>query len=578
MKILLAAVNASYMHTSLAIRSIYNYVNSKILHEKMTDFELFTEEFTINQPYAEILRKISSTKADVVVFSTYIWNASVVEKIIPDVKKITDCIVGAGGPEFSYAPDVYFEKLKSLDFIINGEGEETSWQFFKSLHEKGFNVRKFDYEAFEKISGLYFYDRVQNKVIKSGLRELISDLDVIPFCYPELKTDSFDPDHKIYYYESSRGCPYNCSYCLSSVDKRVRFKSLSKVFDELKIFLDADVSLVKFVDRTYNLNPERYIAIWKYILDNHNGKTMFHFEIEAEYLSDDALDFLQTVPSGIMQFEIGVQSANEKTLSAIHRSVNVDKLAANVKKIPRTIHQHLDLIAGLPYEDLQAFGISYDFVMALRPDALQLGFLKILHGTDMESFAKDNGWKWQENAVYETFATPYMPFNDIMYLKDVEVLTDAFWNKHIFDKTCSFLFRILSPWKFITKLCDYAAEKKVFDAARRDLYWYQLLYDFFIFAQQNNTFSELNEKSYKVLYDLMRFDFVSTGKKGNFPEWYEHRYDKDKHRNLLEQNGMLHSTRLAFALTEFEVFDFDVKSDEPENNAGLFEYLIEYKN
>lgn len=576
MKILLVAVNASYMHTSLAIRSISNYVNSRIKKDNITNLEVSTEEFTINQPYSEILRKIAESNADVVVFSTYIWNACVIEKIIPDVKKVLDCIVGAGGPEFSYAPEVYFTKLKTLDFIINGEGEITSWEFFSELSKKDFSKNDFSFINFTDVAGIYFYDRKQSKVINTGLRNLISDLDEIPFCYPELLTESFDPEHKIYYYESSRGCPYSCSYCLSSVDKRVRFKSLDKVFEELKIFLDAGVGLVKFVDRTYNLQPDRYISIWNYILNNHNGKTMFHFEIEAEFLTEEALEFLQRVPKGIMQFEIGVQSCNEKTLLAIHRSPNVKKLAQNVKRIPSTIHQHLDLIAGLPYEDLAAFGLSYDFVMALKPDALQLGFLKILHGTDMEKYAKDNGWKWQENAVYETFATPYMPFKDIMYLKDIEILTDAFWNKHIFDSTCKFLFRSISPWKFITELCNFCHVQKTFEAARRELYWYDILFKFFDYARKNGLFKELKKESYDVLYDTLRYDFVSSGKKGNFPQWYHHRYDKDKHRNLLEQNGLLHSTRLAFALTEFEVFDYDVRCEEPEKEKGNFELLIQY--
>lgn len=608
MKILLAAVNASYMHTSLAVRSIYNYVNSRIAdnirnaknsrntengrnkENAVSDIELTTVEFTINQPYTEILRKIAQSEADAVIFSTYIWNASVVEKIIPDVKKVLDCIVGAGGPEFSYAPEVYFKKLPSLDFIIHSEGEETCFEFFKALSEgnaccdgkssdagnacgEGSTLREFSYDRFLEIKGLYFFDKVQNKTVFTGNRDLISDLDVIPFTYLELLTDNFDPDHKIYYYESSRGCPYSCSYCFSSVDKRVRFKSFEKVKRELQIFLDANVKLVKFVDRTYNLDSDRYIGIWKYILENHNGKTMFHFEIEAEYLSEQALEFLQKVPHGIMQFEIGVQSANKKTLEAIHRSPNVEKLAANVKRIPSTIHQHLDLIAGLPFEDLDAFGYSYDFVMALKPDALQLGFLKILHGTEMESFAKQNGWKWQENAVYETFATPYMPFTDIMYLKDIEILTDAFWNKHQFDKTWNYILKNVSPWKFICTLCDYSEEKETFEAARRDTYWFEHFASFIKFIDENKLFPELNVE---VLQNLLRYDFVKTGKKGGFPQWYVHRYDKDRHRALLEENGMLHSTRLAFALTELEVFDFDVEGDEPEKNPGTFEVLIKY--
>ncbi|WP_287404706.1 radical SAM protein, partial [Treponema sp.] len=254
----------------------------------------------------------------------------------------------------------------------------------------------------------------------TGNRAFIEDLDDIPFPYPEMIEGKADEDHKIYYYESSRGCPFSCAYCLSSVEKRVRFKSLERTCEEIQFFLDNNIKLVKFVDRTYNLDEERYIGIWDYILKHHNKKTMFHFEIEAEYLSEKALDFLQNVPEGVMQFEMGVQSANKKTLKAINRSANTEELAAKIKRIPRTIHQHLDLIAGLPFEDLESFGKSYDFVMSLRPDALQLGFLKILGGTVMEKYASENGWKWMESPVYETFSTPHLSFGDIAFLKDME--------------------------------------------------------------------------------------------------------------------------------------------------------------
>lgn len=579
MKVLLVALNASYMHTSLAIRSISNYVKNRFVQENISNIHVETAEFTINQPSSEILKGIWQSQADVVIFSTYIWNAGVIDKIIPDVKKVLDCLVGAGGPEYSYAAEIYFNKICTLDFIINGEGEETSFEFFKALNDRGFNKHSFDYKNFIDIKGLCFFDRESKKLMLTPNRDLINDLDQIPFSYPELLTDSFDPDHKIYYYESSRGCPYSCSYCLSSVDKRVRFKSIENVFRELKIFLDANVKLVKFVDRTYNLNPDRYIKIWDYIYTHHNQKTMFHFEIEAEYLSDEALEFLQKIPKGMMQFEIGVQSANADVLKAIHRSENVKILADNIRRIPRTIHQHLDLIAGLPYEDLCKFGKSYDFVMDLKPDALQLGFLKVLHGTQMEQFAKENNYKWQENAVYETFATPYMSFTDIMYLKDIETVTDALWNKHLMDKTMTYIFRKISPWFFVTEFCNFARIKNTFEAARKEVYWFNLIAEFFNQIKDlknSKSQNELSSLDTAVLINLLRYDFVSYGKKGSFPDWYEHRYDKDKHRNLLEQNGMLHSTRLAFALTEFEVFDCDVLSAVPEANLGTYELLIKY--
>ena len=423
MKVFLAGINASYMHTCLAVRSIYSYVR-KAAGECGLDIQIEFAEYTINQNIHDILKGIRLSDADVVLFSTYIWNISVVEKILPDVKKILPgCIIGAGGPEVSYAAEKYLKKFSCIDFIVAGEGEITVFELLKELEQKG--TRDFFKNEKINVSGIYYLVPEQNKICFTGCRKLIEDFSVIPFSYPELLTENFDSDNKIYYFESSRGCPYSCSYCLSSIDKTVRFKSLEQTFSELQIFLDANVKLVKFVDRTYNLNPERYIKIWKYILEHHNKKTMFHFEIEAEYLSENAIEFLQNVPSGIMQFEIGVQSANRNTLKAINRSDNIDVLKKNILQIPKTIHKHLDLIAGLPYEDLKTFGRSFDFVMDLKPDALQIGFLKILHGTEMEKFAFENGWQWQENAVYETLSTLWTNYQAKGKIKDANRLVSV---------------------------------------------------------------------------------------------------------------------------------------------------------
>lgn len=577
MKVLLVAVNASYMHTNLAVRALKSYADEYFKRtnkngcqsdSKLMSPQVSFVEYTINQPVGEVLRGIGFTNADLILFSTYIWNAEYVTKIIPDIKKILpDCKIGAGGPEYGYSPEKYFNMLPALDFIMFGEGEAT---FVELLEGK----------QFSDIKGIY-YRTVENqhfalevgKAPFSGVRPLITNLDELPFAYPEIPEGNFDPDHKIYYYESSRGCPFSCSYCLSSVDKSVRFKSLEKVYEELQIFLDANVALVKFVDRTYNLKPQRYIKIWEYILAHHNGKTMFHFEIEAEQLSEDALEFLQKVPEGVMQFEMGVQSANKKTLEAVNRSPNVEKLAANISRIPRTIHQHLDLIAGLPYENLKSFGESYDFVMNLRPDALQLGFLKVLSGTIMEDYAVKNGWKWMENPVYETFSTPYLSFEEIAYLKDIEVATDAFWNKGTFAKTCEYFFRFASPWKLISALTDFGRSRGAFLQARKESYWFELFYNF-CDSDNINQFFSINVQLVK---DLLRYDFVRSGKKGNYPAWYKHQYDKDKHRAMLEAKGLLQNSRIAFSTSEYEVFSFDVTSGKPEEHEGEFELLLEYK-
>lgn len=564
MKVLLVSVNASYMHTNLAIRCLKTYADKFIQSQ---DIEIQIAEYTINQPVGEVLRGIGFTNANVILFSTYIWNAEYICKIIPDIKKILpNAIIGAGGPEFSYGAAKYIRKLPSLDFVMFGEGENTLVETLDAIQKNN---------SLLNIKGLYIRSsKDKDQLIFTGEREQIKNLDILPFPYPEITSGSYDPDHKIYYYESTRGCPYSCAYCLSSIDKRVRFKSIDKVKQELKIFLNANIKLVKFVDRTYNLNPERYIEIWQFILDNHNGKTMFHFEIEAEYLSQEALSFLQKVPEGIMQFEIGVQSANKQTLRAVNRSDNIEIVAEKIKHIPRTIHQHLDLIAGLPHEDLASFGNSYDFVMKLKPDALQLGFLKVLDGTDMAEYASQNGWKWMETPAYETFSTPYLSFLDIAFLKDIEIATDAFWNKGTFSNTMKYLFRVQSPWHFMTDIVEYGRSKGAFLQARRELYWFDLLYSFV-----NEKFNSEEEAipNVQLLNDLIRYDFVRSGKKGNFPTWYKHNYNKDSHRKLLEENNLLANTRIGFAITEYEEFSYDVTNSEPEKLKGFFPVLIKYK-
>lgn len=586
MKTLLVALNASYSHTCLAVRSIAAYCNSP-------DVEFV--EFTINQPVGEILRGIVQKKPDAVLFSTYIWNAELTVKLIPDVKKLLpDCKIGAGGPEFGYAAKKYLDLLPELDFVVKGEGEEIIY-----------NLQCIMYN-FEKLSGeneetscsetpcVYLRKKslINNYTLYTIHYTLLS-LSDLRFPYPELISGEYEEgftQNRIFYYESSRGCPYSCAYCLSSVDKSVRFMPLERVFNDLQIFLDAGVKLVKFVDRTYNLQPERYIAIWKYIVEHHNKKTMFHFEIEAEYLSEEALEFLQTVPSGVMQFEMGVQSANKKTLEAVGRSANVEKLAQNVRRIPRTIHQHLDLIAGLPYEDLESFGKSFDFIMSLKPDAFQLGFLKVLSGTRMEKYAQENGWRWSKNPVYETFSTPYMSYDDMLFLKDVEVLLDAYWNNGVFAHTMAFIGRSISYWKFFYELTIFARSKNVFLAARRETFWFELLFDFLkepgVTGWRLKPVREDSEQRsanargdfpFLVFYNLLKYDFVLRGKQGNWPDWYEHRYDKKRHWDLLEESLGVKNPRVDFIQSEYEVFDFNVDAKEPEKMPMRYEKLLRYK-
>lgn len=580
-KAALISLNASFSHTALGIRCLTSWWNEKIPENIQSKASLIPMEFTINQNSGDILREICSHNPDLIIFSTYIWNASTVCKLLPDVKKLLpDCILGCGGPEFSYSWEKYMNSFPTLDFIIFGEGEIT----FSEILESIIKLREEKLSGtvpFESISGVIYRkkdkdlpENKKNTLLFSGKREPIKDLDLLPFPYPELSFGKGDFEHKILYYESSRGCPFSCAYCLSSAEKNVRLKSLGKVLEEISIFLDHKVPLVKFVDRTYNLNEDRYIKIWEYIVKNHNGKTKFHFEIEAEFLSENALDFLQTVPEGIMQFEIGIQSSNPKTLKAVFRSPETEKLKKNIQRIPKSIHTHLDLIAGLPFENLESFGKSFDFALALKPDALQLGFLKVLSGTKMEEIALKNGTKWMEEPVYECLSTPWLSFTDISFLKNIEILTDIFWNKGIFKRTAGYIFKKISPWSFFTALEKHAEKKDAFIQARKDDWWFSLIADFFE-TDEDIGKTHLNKH---VLKDLLKYDFVSTGKKGNFPLWYNHRYSKEKHRLLLEENEMYDSSRSGFAFSEFEIFDYNPLADEPENSFGNWEILIEYEN
>ena len=585
MKVLLVGINSSYLHTSLSVRTLCGYLNGRAGFSFKNENPLTGGflcdfiELTVNQPYYDLLRKIMEKGPDVVLFSTYIWNGELCGKLIQDLHSLMPGLVlGAGGPEFGFSPERYFEKVPALDFIIKGEGEETLRELlaFLSLNsETGRDFKKKDFEdcdctgnvKIENIKGLYL--NRNGDIIFTGERDLMKDLSLIPFPYEnllELASGVFDSPctgkklyqnkdenqiarntkeelNKIYYYESSRGCPYNCSYCISSLDKTVRFVPLEKVFEDLNVFLKAGVRLVKFVDRTFNINPERYLKIWDYIVRHHNGKTVFHFEIEAEFLSGEALDFLSSVPPGVMQFEIGIQSASEKTLKAVNRSADLKKLSCNIKRIPKTIHTHLDLIAGLPFEDLKTFGSSFDFVMSLKPDALQLGFLKVLPGTPMESYAKSGGWKWADSPVYETFSTPYMSHEDMFFLKDLEVVLDSLWNSGDFTCTLSYVLRFVSPWVFFCYVTRKAREAGVFARERRDGFWFDFLAGL-VFAERGNgsfveeggIFSLDGENGglvSGVFYELLRWDYI-RGKKRNFPLWYTRRYSKERHRKLFE--------------------------------------------
>ena len=420
MKILLAACNAKYIHSNPAVYDLKAYAAAY-------KDSVQIKEFTINQPKDEIMKEIYRSGADVVCFSCYIWNISFVRELIRDLKKILpDTVFWAGGPEVSFHAKNFLEDMPQVTGIMKGEGEETFLALAGYyLEGKG---------RLEEISGIVF--RKENEIVDNGFREPV-DLDRIPFIYEN--PGNFE--NRIIYYESSRGCPFSCSYCLSSIDRKLRFRSLSLVKKELQFFLDHRVPQVKFVDRTFNCRHEHAMEIWKYILEHDNGVTNFHFEVSADLFREDELELIGRMRPGLIQLEIGVQSANPETLEAVHRKTDLEKLRRNVEKIRsfHSVHQHLDLIAGLPCEDYESFRRSFNFVYSMKPDQLQLGFLKVLKGSLMEEKAREYGITCKSLEPYEVLSTRWISYEEILKLKTVESMVEVYYNSGQFQYTLNWL-------------------------------------------------------------------------------------------------------------------------------------------
>ena len=375
MKVLLAAINAKYIHSNLGIYSLKTY-GEKMLKEwgLAEQAEISLAEYTINHQMEQILQDIYKRKPDVIGFSCYIWNISYVKVILADIKKVLpDVKIWAGGPEVSYHGEAFLKEEPAVDLVMMGEGEITFAHFLKALLEG---------EDLKQVPGLMVRN-ADGTFTDTGFRQVM-DMSQIPFPYAFM--DMKELEHRIIYYESSRGCPFSCAYCLSSIDKKLRFRSLDLVLPELEWFLQAKVPQVKFVDRTFNCKKSHAMAIWQYIRDHDNGVTNFHFEIAADLLDKDELDLLSTMRPGLVQLEIGVQSTNEKTLETIRRKTDIEEIRQITATINswHNIHQHLDLIAGLPWEDLESFKKSFNDVYEMEPEQLQLGFLKVLKGSYME--------------------------------------------------------------------------------------------------------------------------------------------------------------------------------------------------
>lgn len=464
MKILLAACNAKYIHSNLAVynlKSCSGEYSSRVV----------IKEYTINQIRDDILKDIYLEQPDVVCFSCYIWNISFVRELVPDLKKILPQVeFWAGGPEVSYDAVEFLKKNPAFFGVMVGEGEET-------FHElAGYYIERKP-ETLSEIRGVAFRDENKGRdVVHTGWRELM-DLSKVPFAYSNLT----EFKNRIIYYESSRGCPFSCSYCLSSIDKKLRFRDIELVKKELQFFIDNKVPQVKFVDRTFNCKHDHAMEIWRYITENDNGITNFHFEISADLLRAEELALMKTMRPGLIQLEIGVQSTNPQTIKAIRRTMDFEKLKGIVEQIHSfgNIHQHLDLIAGLPYEGYDSFHKSFCDVYALRPEQFQLGFLKVLKGSHMMEMTGEYQILYKDREPYEVLSTAWLTYGEILRLKMVESMVEVYYNSGQFKNTLVFLEKYFDdPFRMYEALGRFYEKKGYSEISHSRMRRYEILMEF----------------------------------------------------------------------------------------------------
>ena len=461
MKILLAACNAKYIHSNLAVYDLQAYASDYADH-------IVLKEYTINQQKDDIMRDIYLEHPDVVCVSCYIWNLSFVKELMADLIKILPgADFWAGGPEVSYDAEKFLTENSEFKGVMVGEGEET----FKEL--AGYYVEK-NPQDLKNMTGICYRDGDQ--ITHNGWRQIMN-LSSIPFIYKDLS----EFKNRIIYYESSRGCPFSCSYCLSSIDKKLRFRDTETVKKELQFFIDNKVPQVKFVDRTFNCKHDHAMAIWKYINEHDNGVTNFHFEISADLLREEELQEMSTMRPGLIQLEIGVQSTNPDTIKAIHRTMDFEKLKGIVDRIHSfgNIHQHLDLIAGLPYEDYDSFRNSFNDVYALKPQQLQLGFLKVLKGSHMMEMCREYGIVYKTQEPYEVLSTKWLDYDHVLKLKTVENMVEVYYNSGQFQNTLEYLEKFFpDAFSIYERLGSFYMEKGYGDVSHTRMRRYEILLEF----------------------------------------------------------------------------------------------------
>lgn len=542
MKILLVAVNAKYIHSNLAVYSLRAFAKKKLLEQcgdaAAPDIEI--AEYTINQPLQDILGSIYRKNPEVLCFSCYIWNIVYVRELMRELHKVLPgCDLWAGGPEVSYDSREFLIRLPFVKGVMKGEGELTFAEIC-GIYACGGGE-----EALVKTPGITFRDS-EGTVTENPWREPL-DMDELPFVYTltdAAATADTGFDHRIIYYESGRGCPFSCSYCLSSVDKRLRFRSLPLVKQELQFFLDHKVPLVKFVDRTFNCRHEHAAAVWKYIMEHDNGVTGFHFEIAADLLNEEELALIAAMRPGLIQLEIGVQSVNPETIREIRRSMDLEKVKENVRRIRENgnVHQHLDLIAGLPYEDIESFARSFDEVYDMHPDQLQLGFLKVLKGSFMEENKERYHLVYQDRPPYEVLYTRWLTYFNIIELKGVEEMVEVYYNSGQFSHTMEALRKeYASAYELYRELWQFYDSRHYLEMQHKRSARYEILLEF-VKAK------DLREEMFR---ELLIYDYYLRENAKTRPEFAgEYRVDKGFLRDFYEREAREHKY-----LPEYQSYD-----------------------
>lgn len=519
MKILLTAINAKYIHSNLAVHS---------LKAAAGEYQQMIEvcEFTINNQADYILEEIYKKKPDVLMFSCYIWNIAMVEEIMREYHKLCPQVpIWVGGPEVSYEVETFMKKHPQVTGVMMGEGEDT----FRELCEyyAGFvnsdrngkgSVVTDGLKNLEEILGIA-YRTTETRDIKDEIcinpwRKMVCMSD-IPFCYDRMG----DFSNRIIYYESSRGCPFSCSYCLSSVDKRLRFRSIELVKEELQFFIDQKVPQVKFVDRTFNCKHEHAMAIWEYIHEHDNGITNFHFEVSADLLNEEELALMSKMRPGLIQLEIGVQSTNEPTILEIKRTMKLERLKEIVKKVKSfgNIHQHLDLIAGLPYEDYDTFRKSFNDIYELQPNQLQMGFLKVLKGSFMYEHAKEYGIVYHDNPPYEVMATKWLSYDDVIKMKRIEEMLEVYYNSGQYEITMQVLkHKFASAFDMFQKLGDYYEKQGLFGMSHSRIKRCEIL---MAFVQEEWAKEADREDLCECVRQALVFDLYYRENSKSRPQW-----------------------------------------------------------